>query len=156
MEKKQSYPLEVIQPQEDNRPMPDYMALTETFLNKIIDFPDNYRSNSKTYNFMEFYNELKAISDLCVATQAYQMFALRRAEHIKSLETIHLLDVPVMDRPMATLIILIDSLQDISLPIEQATIITFWMPIAKYFADKAKIFYDQASKETVVRDEDNK
>ena len=144
MNKKESSPLEILGvKEEDNKPMPDYMALTEVFLNDIIDNPFKYNSTAKDYDFMAFYNSLKEIADLCVATQAYNMFSLRRAEHIKALESIHLLDVPVLDKPMATMFIVMDSLENIEIPLEQATLIVFWMPIVKYFADKAKLFYDQ-------------
>lgn len=144
MQKKESSPLEILGvKEEDNKPMPGYMALSEVFLNDIIDNPLKYNSTAKDYDFMAFYNSVKEISDLCVATQAYNMFALRRAEHIKALESIHLLDVPVLDKPMAVMFILMDSLEENHIPIEQATILVFWMPIVKYFTDKAKLFYDQ-------------
>ncbi len=144
MEKKESSPLEILGvKEEDNKPMPSYMTLAETFLNHIVDNPESYKSNSKDYDFIKMYNSITEISDLCVATQAYNMFALRRAEHIKSLESIHLLDVPVLERPMAVLFIVMDSLNDIKIPIEQATLIIFWFPIVKYFVDKSKIFFDQ-------------
>lgn len=144
MQKKESSPLEILGvKEEDNKPMPNYMSLSEVFLNNIIDNPFKYNSTAKDYDFMAFYNSVKEISDLCVATQAYNMFALRRAEHIKALESIHLLDVPVLDKPMAVMFIVMDSLESVKIPIEQATLIVFWMPIVKYFADKAKLFYDQ-------------
>lgn len=143
MEKKESSPLEILGVKPDLKEMPTYMTLAETFLNHIVDNPESYQSNSKDYDFMKTYNSITEISDLCVATQAYNMFALRRAEQIKSLETIHLLDVPIFDKPMAVLFIVMDSLNDIRIPIEQAASIIYWFPIVKYFADKSKIFYDQ-------------
>lgn len=143
MNKKESSPLEILGVKEEDKPMPDYMALSEIFLNDIIDNPFKYNSTAKDYDFMALYNNVKEISDLCVATQAYNMFTLRRAEHIKALESIHLLDVPVLDKPMAVIFIVMDSLESVKIPIEQATLIVFWMPIVKYFADKAKLFYDQ-------------
>lgn len=157
MNKKESSPLEILGvKEEDSKPMPDYMALSEVFLNDIIDNPFKYNSTAKDYNFMALYDSVKEISDLCVATQAYNMFALRRSEHIKALESIHLLDIPVLERPMAVLFIVMDSLNNVKIPIEQATLIIFWFPIVKYFADKSKIFFDQISKEAVVRNETSK
>jgi len=123
--------------------MPDYMQLAEVMFNDYVDNAAKYISDHKDYNFIKIYDDITAISDLCVATKAYEMFSLHRAKLIKDLENVHLLSIAVMDRPVANL----------ENPIEQAASIVLWFPIIKHFANKSKIFYDQTHKEEVANEE---
>jgi len=133
--------------------MPDYMQLAEVMFNDYVDNAAKYISDHKDYNFIKIYNDITAVSDLCVATKAYEMFSLHRVKLVKDLENVHLLSIAVMDRPMAVFSICIEAVANLENPIEQAASIVLWFPIIKHFANKSKIFYDQTHKEEVANEE---